>query len=201
MANRWLDAKPQCYLDFRVNDPARFDVFMHFFTALRAWTQNYTMQTQEETHTSRATAAVSHTSETQESSKLDEDTTAQRRHFGKPEEWLLALRPQDMEQLGLPPHAEAIQALREWRGLSRRERRKAIKISDNREALNVLADFADMLRYWPGIEFELVGCEMQGNDLARLHYVSFGFPFRGKEALEELLMFFGFFSIVHDSCR
>lgn len=202
MANSWLDNKLECYIEFRVNEPTRYEIFLRFFMALRSWTQRYTAQTKEETITSRSVAAFTHMSETQETRSLNaDDTTSQRRQFGKPEEWLLAFRPQDLENLGLPQHMESIQHLREWQGLSRRERRKYIKTSENTEALYILADFVDMLRYWQQIEFELGACDMQGTDLARLSYVPFDFPFKGKEALEELLMFFSFFSIIKDTCR
>jgi hypothetical protein len=128
-----------------------------------------------------------------------EDTRAHR-NFAKPEEWLLALRPQDLKYLGMPSHRESIEAFRSWQGLSRRDKRKAIKADPNGDQLQILDDFGNMLGYWQKVEFELVTCERDESDRASLIYSTYDFPFEGKVALEELLMFFGFLSIINDSC-
>ena len=64
----------------------------------------------------------------------------------------------------------------------------------------MLADFTDMLNRWQDVEYELVEIVQDEPDRARLSYSTFKYPFQGKEALEELLMFFGFLSILDDSC-
>lgn len=203
MSESWLDNKPNCTLEFRVYDPERFQLLQRFFGNLKEWTQNLNTETNAsqspigDTAVSRPMAARP-SDDTQEALKVSaEDDTRQRRNFSKPEEWLLALRPQDLDALGMPDHPEAIRALREWHGMSRRERRKITR--GNRD-LQTLADFADMLRHWQDVEFELITCEMVERDTARIEYSTFDFPFQGKVALEEFLLFFGFFSITRDSC-
>lgn len=145
--------------------------------------------------------SISPFAETQEVLRFTaKDDTQARRHFAKPAEWLLALRPQDLDFLGMPAHRDSIEAIRGWQGLSRRERRKAIKEHENRRQLRGLADFLDMLKYWQDVEYELVSLKQTDPDKARISYATFDYPFKGKAALEELLMFFGFLSILKDSC-
>lgn len=187
----------RCYLEFRVYDKQRFEIFKRFFAALQARTQRGNNSTTDETLATRV--PVSPIAKTQEVSAVtaSRGDSVQTSDFARPEQWLLVLRPQDVAYLGLPPHIEAINALKEWGDLSRRERRKRIK---GHKTLQTLADFADMLKYWAEVEYELVSCEMVEADRGRIDFVSDHYPFEGKPALEELLLFFGFFSIVSDSC-
>lgn len=191
-------AKPDCFVEFRVPDKERFEVLRRFFEPLRAWTRN---QEADLSPVSTQTMRALGMDQTQEHPALPtRDETVQRHDFAKPEEWLLSLRPADLSMLGMPIHADAIKALREWQGLSRRERRTLIDTKENRRELRVLADFTDMLTCWKDVEYELVSLEMRDSDLARLTYSTYDFPFTGKNAIEEMLMFFGFFSIVNDPC-
>lgn len=204
MSESWLDHKPNCFIEFRVNDEQRFEVFMRFFDPLKEWTQNLDGMNPilAEFDDDATLAQIGfHEDDTQEHFAVSaKEETKERREFSKPEEWLLAFRPKDLEYLGMPEHAPAIIAMRSWQGLTRRERRKAIKAERDSDKLSMLADFGDMLRLWQDVEFELIDCEMHEADRARITYSTFGFPFQGKPALEEMLMFFGFFSIINDSC-
>jgi hypothetical protein len=203
MNENWLEHKPNCFIEFRVNDQQRFEIFMRFFNPLMEWTQNIeaTGPALSKVDEDSTLARVGYAKEdTQEHLAIAKEETKERRHFSKPEEWLLAFRPKDLTYLGMPQHAVAVRAMRSWQGLSRRERRNAIKEQGNSDEVRILSDFADMLQYWQDIEFELVDCDMYESDCARITYSTFGFPFEGKNALEEMLMFFGFFSIITDSC-
>lgn len=203
MSESWLDNKPNCTMEFRVYDTERFQMLQRFFGSLKEWTQSLDAEDTSSAPNMGDTAVnrslmARPTDDTQEALKITaEDDTRQRRNFSKPEEWLLAFRPQDLDALGMPDHPEAIRALRDWHGMSRRERRKVTRGNPD---LQILADFADMLRHWQDVQFELVACEMVERDTARIEYSTFDFPFKGKVALEELLLFFGFFSITRDSC-
>jgi hypothetical protein len=204
MTENWLDHKPNCFVEFRVLDKKRFEIFMRFFNPLREWTQNFDATGPDidtiEDDATLASHGYAH-DDTQESFGVSaKEETKQRRAFAKPEEWLLAFRPQDLKYLGLPEHVASINTMRSWQGLSRRERRKAIKDDGNTDDLRMLSDFTDMLQHWQDIEYELIECEMHEADRARITYSTFDFPFEGKVALEETLMFFGFFAIVNDSC-
>jgi hypothetical protein len=192
--------KPNCYIEFRVYDEKRFQILQRFFEPLKDYTQNDNSDAHSDTTTANRTP-VSHADETQEHIAFSStEATRARRHFAKPEEWLLALRPQDLELLKMPEHPNAIVAFRSWQGLSRREKRKLIKADPNKEQLQMLSDFGNMLRYWQDVEFELVALKRDESDRASIVYSTFDFPFEGKVALEELLMFFGFLSIINDSC-
>lgn len=193
--------KPNCFIEFRVYDTEKFAIFQRFFTPLRRFTQKVTDpasidDTQEfNAATTQEAFAVS------PSSATTSESTQERKSYTNPEEWLLALRPQDLQKLGMPNHASAIQYLRDWRGISRRERRDQIKAADaDTDQLYTLADFADMMRRWEDVQYELVHCEMTASDSARITYSTYRFPFEGKAALEETLLFFGFLSILNDSC-
>lgn len=197
MSEQWRETKPNCYIEFRITDKERFAAFTHFFKALKQWTEtlepgSYT----DDTHVSRA--PTNPADDTQEIT-VRADETLSRRDFARPEDWMLAFRPSDLKLLGMPDHAQAINTLKDWQGLTRRERRKFIKGSNNQNQLQTLADFADMIRYWHDVEYTLISCTKEF-DLGRVEYSTYDFPFNGKVALEELLMFFGFFSVVHDSC-
>lgn len=203
MAQDRQASTPTCYIEFRIHDPERFTLLERFFKPLKEYSQALIAQinnTDDDTALGRGTLFSSF-EETQETLKIGtiEETMA-RRQFAKPEEWLLAFRPQDLEKLRMPKHAEAIAVMREWQGMTRRERRKAIKAHDNRKQLRGLADFTDMLKYWQDVEFELVSLLQTDPDKGRITYTTFNYPFNGKAALEELLMFFGFLSILKDPC-
>jgi hypothetical protein len=199
MAQDLKAVKPNCYLEFRVYDAKRFEIMQRFFEPLRAYTQNIETEPSADDVTMPARSA-SAIEEAEQSLVMAKEETRSRRQFAKPEEWLLALRPQDMSYLGMPQHKDSILTMRAWYGLSRKERRENIKAASNREELQMLADFTDMLNRWQDVEYELVELVQDEPDRARLSYSSFKFPFAGKEALEELLMFFGFLSILDDSC-
>lgn len=195
-------AHTNCFIEFRVQDPERFVLLERFFDALRDYTKNLapTPINEDATIATRGGLLGTSTDGIEDGEKLSNADTQTRPQFIKPEEWLLALRPQDLDALRMPSHREAILAIRDWQGLSRRERRNAIKAQDNKRQLRGLADFMDMLKYWQDVEFELVALEQTDSDLARIRYQAFDYPFKGKVALEELLMFFGFLSILRDSC-
>lgn len=198
MADPFGNVRANCFIEFRVMDKKRFDILVRFFEPLRNYTRNEGVSATSDTMANRFMAISP--DDTQENVNVSQvDETKQRNNFAKTEEWLLAFRPADLEYLNMPPHKDAILALREWQGLSRRERRKILKQSDN-NLLQVLADFVDMMRYWQSVEYELVTCEMHESDRGRITYSSFKYPFEGKPAIEELLLFFGFFSIINDSC-
>lgn len=196
--------RPNCFIEFRVNDPERYDLLERFFNPLRDYTNTLALSinppdADDVTATGRGRLLAFE--ETQETGRLiTQDETVAHKQFARPEEWLLALRPQDMEMLRMPSHRDSILALRDWHGISRRERRKAIKSSENKRQLRGLADFVDMLKYWQDIEFELVELDRTDPDRARIRYLAFDYPYKGKAALEELLMFFGFLSILKESC-
>jgi hypothetical protein len=192
--------KPNCYIQFRVYDERRFEILLRFFEPLKRYTQNDDEDTPGDVTTSSRTP-ISHTDPTEESLAFSSiEATRSHRQFAKPAEWLLALRPQDLDYLGMPPHRESIAAFRAWQGLSRREMRKAIKATPNPAQLQILSDFGNMLNYWQNVEFELVDIQREESDRASIIYSTYDFPFEGKAALEELLMFFGFLSIINDSC-
>lgn len=190
--------KPSCTIEFRVHDPQRYSLLERFFQALRDYTRN--LDTNMPQLQGDATAMGRGMLLASANDEVSLEETIAKKQFSRPEEWLLTLRPQDLEQLNMPNHRESILAIRDWQGLSRRERRKLIKSQENSKVLRNLADFTDMLRYWQDVEYELVALEQTDPDKARIRYVAFDFPFKGKVALEELLMFFGFLSILKDSC-
>ncbi|MEL7435521.1 MAG: hypothetical protein AAFN11_16350 [Chloroflexota bacterium] len=194
--------QPHCTIEFRVYDEQRFDVLSRFFMSLRDYSRSLPGQSslQADITATRRFSPVSPTDDTQETQTLAAQETRARGNFARPEEWLLALRPQDMAYLGMPDHKASIIAMREWQGLSRRERRKVIRADENKNTLRMLADFVDMLKYWQEIEFELLTLEKPDPDRAHITYKAHDYPFKGKVALEELLMFFGFLSILRDTC-
>ncbi|MCA9915504.1 MAG: hypothetical protein KC496_19255 [Anaerolineae bacterium] len=180
-------------------DDERFAVFQRFFQALKVWSQQQANESANSADTTARRVPVSSTADTQEATIITSDQGTQSR-MAKPEQWLLTLRPQDLEILGMPAHTTAIQLLRSWSTISRRERRNEIKHAAEQSQAQALADFADMLAYWQEAELILEDCNREGRDLARISYAILNYPFQGKNALEEMLMFFGFFSIVEDSC-
>lgn len=188
-----------CSIAFRVFDDERFAVFQRFFQALKQWSQQQAKEPGSGADTTAQRIPVSSTADTQEATIITSDQATQSR-MGKPEQWLLTLRPQDLDSLGLPLHTTAIQLLRTWSTISRRERRSEIKRNAEPSKAQALADFADMLSYWQDAEIALVECSREGRDLARIRYATLHYPFQGKSALEEMLMFFGFFNIVEDNC-
>lgn len=199
MVQDWKRDKPSCFIEFRVYDEQRYQMMAHFFKPLRDHTKNLG-QMYVGSGISAPTIATS-LDDTQEALVVGTaEQTQARRQFGRPEEWLLALRPPDMQLLNMPDHRTCINTLRDWQGLSRRERRKLIRASENKNELRSLADFVDMLRYWQDVEFELLELEQTASDKAQISYIAFDFPFKGKAALEELLLFFGFLSVLNDSC-
>ena len=201
MAQDSQATRPKCFIEFRIHDPERFTLLERFFNPLRDYTREIEPQIANDDATAGRTPVVSAFAETQESFRITpQDDTQARRKFAKPEEWLLALRPKDLDALRMPAHREAVEAIRSWQGLTRRERRKAIKAQENSKQLRGLADFLDMLKYWQDVEYELISLEQPDPDKGRINYSAFDYPYKGKVALEELLMFFGFLSILKESC-
>lgn len=190
---------PNCYIEFRVVDKKRFEILLRFFEPLKKWTQNPSGD-DDYGDADKTVATRLAKEDTQDRMTLAREETRQRRNFAKPEEWLLAFRPQDLTYLGMPNHRDSIQVSREWNGLARRERRQFIKEHDQEGQLQMLADFVDMMKHWQDIEYELVACEMHESDRAKITYSTFKYPFEGKVALEQMLLFFGFFSVISDSC-
>lgn len=199
MTDNYHNQEPNCTIAFRVLDDERYAVFQRFFQALREWSQRQASEPANSADTTSRRTPVSNTADTQEATIITNDQ-ATRSRMGKPEQWLLTLRPQDLETLGMPIHTTAIQLLRTWSTISRRERRNEIKHAAEQSKAQALADFADMLSYWQDAEIILLDCSREGRDLARIQYATYDYPFVGKAALEEMLMFFGFFSIVDDTC-
>lgn len=184
------DFAQPCYLVFRVHDEARFAILNHFFGALRGSTARRTSSKEQQGDKEK-------TSEMRLVRPSDVTIATRRLSFDKPEHWLLGLRPTDIEALGLPPHMESINALKQWRNMNARERRDAIQ---GDEALQTLADFVDMLALFDGLEVSFVSLERLDKDRARLDFTFPTFPYDHRGALEELLMFFGFFSILDALC-
>lgn len=199
MVQDWKAVKPNCYIEFRVYDARRFEILQRFFAPLKTYTQHIEAEPGADDVTMPG-RSISSIDDTEQSLLATKEETRARRQFAKPEEWLLALRPQDMSYLGMPLHKDSILTMRAWYGMTRKERREAIKAAPNRDELQMLADFTDMLNRWQDVEYELVDLVQDEPDRATLTYSTFNFPFNGKEALEELLMFFGFLSILDDGC-
>lgn len=176
-----MQEKQICYIEFRITDAVRFQTLLRFFNALKSWSQQR----------DSGTYSVEDTQETRAVSAAEE--TIAKRSFDKLENWMLIMRPQDLQLLGMPGHAISINTLRAWRGLSKRERRALI---GKDESLMVLADFADMLKQFDNAEYELTHLGAISSDRARLEYAIAHYPYEGKHALESLLLFFGFFSIL-----
>jgi len=200
MSDDQTTPQPNCSIAFRVADEERFTIFMRFFEVLRQWSQRRASDDRTSGDTTARRVPASPSADTQEATAITAESVRQRSGMDKPEQWLLALRPQDLEILGMPTHADAIQALRTWSMISRRERRQEIRHSTEQSQLHNLSDFSDMLNYWRDADVTLVECARERRDLARISYVSEGYMHNGKTALEETLMFFGFFSIVDDTC-
>lgn len=201
MSDSWETTKANCFIEFRVLDKKRFEILKRFFDALQAALSSPNADDGDDsTLASRSTIIA----DTQETRQVAEETRPRKStgNFDKPEQWLLSFRPQDLEYLRMPPHADSIKMLREWSALSRRERRRHIKATkaDATGDLHILADFADMLKKWNSIEYDLITCEMHESDRARVTYSTYKFPFEGKAALEDMLIFFGFLSFINDSC-
>lgn len=175
--------RQHCYIEFRVTDNQRFEVFLRFFNAMRTYTRQRYADIKMENMDPNQT--------------MVSEGTFRAKTYSKDEDWMLAFKPDDLEYLKMPPHREAITSLRKWRDLSRKERRADINKDPQ---LQTLADFVDMLRAFRDVEFELVNCAMHDADSARIEYTTYQYPFDGKSALEEMLLFFGFFSIIEDSC-
>jgi len=202
MQRDWLLTKPNCKIIFRARNNARFEMLQRFFIPLQTWTQKrkealMTIDTKSQTGLTTP-VSIDSPATTQEISQItvrehDTETTP----LGDTTTWLNHLGEKDLKELGMPSHSQSIEALSSWEGLSRRQRRKAIGQNDS---LAMVGDFQDMLNYFQHIEYELVGLELLGTDRAQIEYNTFDFPFEGKEALEELLLFFGFPHILKDEC-
>jgi hypothetical protein len=180
-----MSDKPTCYIEFRVTDLARFQVFTRFFEVLKNWSQQRRS----------GSTLLDDTQETR--SVISNDDTLASKKVDNIENWMLVLRPVDLELLEMPAHAESIKTLQAWRGISKRERRERI---GKDERLQILADFADMVKQFEDIQYELSACRHTYPDRARIEYTIESYPFVGKEALTEMLLFFGFFSILDDNC-
>jgi hypothetical protein len=163
------DTNTTRYIEFRVYDEDRFAVFMRFFMAFKT----------------RPT--------TPPPEPVNLDVTQRGRSYSTPEEWLLVLRPPDMKTMGMPDHKTALLALRGWQGLSRSERRAAI---NKDPVLQMLADFADMVKQISRIHFRPISLEKIGKDTARLEIETDEIFFTERDELETILLFFGFVNVV-----
>ncbi|MCU0511796.1 MAG: hypothetical protein MUE40_04410 [Anaerolineae bacterium] len=169
-----MDGELTCFIEFRVYDETRFQLFERFLRGMRA----------------RSLAAAQPVA-------VPEDSTQRSRSFTAPEDWLLLFRPDDLLRMGLPDHTAALAALQAWKGLTRNERRAAIHKD---EALQLLADFADMVKRLSDVRYRPTRCEKNGRDTARLEFVTDELYFTERDSLEDLLLFFGFMHIVDDGC-
>ena len=174
MAQQETWIQPDCNIVFRVYDEQRFQIFLRIFNVLKGWSQ--------------PKASVE---------SKPEDDTYSTKTFNRTEDWILAFRPQDLVTLDLPDHRESILALKSWRDLSRKERREKTREAP---ALQNLADFADIMKSFEASEYDLIECEKDSADSARLAYRPHQIPYEGILALENLLMFFGFFSLSEGGC-
>lgn len=166
-------AIPPCYVEFRVYDENRFKIFQRFVNGLK-------------THAMQLSVTASH-----------DEVTHKARPYEKPEDWMLIFRPQDLQLLGMPGHLEAVAALRAWEGITRSERRTIIKKD---EALQQLADFADMVKRLTNTRYQVISCEKIAPDVARLEFTTDEPIFTERDAVESLLLFFGFFNLIDEAC-
>lgn len=166
-------AKPICYVEFRVVDENRFKILQRFINGLK-------------THVLQPSIGAAH-----------DEVTHKARTYDKPEDWMLIFRPRDLELLNMPGHLEAVSALRAWENMTRSERRAAIKKD---EALQQLADFADMVKRLTQTRYRLIGCEKTAPDVARLEFTTDEPVFTERDAVEAMLLFFGFFNVIDEAC-
>lgn len=159
------------YIEFRVYDDERFQVFERFVRAQRT----------------RAFAGSA------EPVALSDDSTQRGRNYAATEDWLILFRPADLALMGMPDHQTALEALKAWKGLSRSERRAVIN-KDSR--LQMLADFADMVRRLSHVRYRPISCQRTTPDVARLEFITDEPYFTERDTLEDMLMFFGFINIV-----
>lgn len=169
LSSMMTDTNTTRYIEFRVYDDDRFAVFMRFFGAFKT----------------RPT--------TPPPEPVNPDATLRGRSYTTPEEWLLVLRPADMKTMGMPDHKAALLALRLWHGLSRSERRAAI---NKDPALQMLADFADMIKQISRVHFRPISLEKNGRDTARMEIETDEAFFTERDELETILLFFGFVNVV-----
>ncbi len=183
-----LETKIACQLEFRVTDSERYAAFERFFATLSAWTQ--------QRYSGSGTTAIDETQQVRavnpRMSQLEDSTTKDRSA-----NWLLVLRPSDLELLGMPPHLDSLQWVGKWRTLSRAERREQLK---GNASLQALAEFVDMLKQFEDVPCELMSCTRPAPDIARLAYQAPSITPKLKSALENLLMCFGFYSVLRDDC-
>lgn len=174
------DAHPggqrRCTLDFRVLDESRYTIFRRFYLALERWTQV------------RSGINVIRSTEETALPLPPLNTTA---------DWLDTLFPRDLTALGLPDHNTATNLLLRWSDLSRAERRATLSDEPPHQRL---AEFADMVAGLQSIDFTLVNCERIAADTARLSCVAPVLPLENGHILEDMLMFFGFFQILENTC-
>jgi hypothetical protein len=164
-----------CYIEFRVHDDNRFQVFERFVRALRA----------------RAFAG------TPEPVQVAQDATQKGRTYDQPEDWLLLFRPADLATMGMPDHQASLTMLKAWRGLSRGERRTLI---NKDPMLQMLADFADLVKRLSQVRYRPLTCAKTGRETARMEFTTDEPYFTERESLEDMLLFFGFFNIVDEGC-
>lgn len=165
-------AKPPSYVEFRVYDETRFKIFQRFVTGLK-------------TRTLQLSVTAAH-----------DEATHQARGYDKPEDWMLIFRPPDLQLLGMPGHLDSVAALRSWEGLTRSERRVIVKKD---EMLQQLADFADMVKRLTNTRYQIIRCEKVASDIARLEFTTDEPIFTERDAVESMLLFFGFFNLIDEA--
>lgn len=189
-------------ITFRAWDMERLGILQRFFNALKRWSeQEYPTLSRMDRgeDDKRNPGDITLSRRPQMGVKASDDTVATAVNRGqittgssavdKPELWLLNFRPQDMTALGLPDHAQATHHLRDWRTMSRKERKAQIK---GDEGLATLADFADMIGNFKGLEVVFVRCAIIEHDRAIMEYRTALPDYQSRSAIEELLLFFGF---------
>lgn len=180
----WLNERSNCYVEFKYDDPQRFKAFHRFFRAMRGWTRRSShLAFYHDEHDSLWVVRAS-----------GDDNSGQRlRHT---EDWLRVLTAEDRDLLGLPPLPEARRYLALWDAILPDE---AEFEAHTDPQLRRLWEFDNMLGFFDFVAYELTACEIVGPNTARLEYAAFDFPYGGKLALEEVMLFFGFWRVIAQS--
>lgn len=199
-----------CAIDFRIYDDGRYAQLIRFFEILRRAMSS--IQKTEDIVTGIPSplppANAPQAGPAPSSAEAEEDATQESRMvvpaagltravFLKPEQWLLYFTPQDLQALHMPEHVKALSAVRNWQDLNRKTRRNAI---GDDQGLQTLADFVDMLAHFYKTSLQLVGCERLAPDCARITYTSQVRNNSNEDAIENLLIFFGFLMILNRTC-
>lgn len=180
----WLNEQSNCYVEFKYDDPHRFKTFHRFFRTLRAWTRRHSHL--EFYHDEHETLRIVRRSG-DDNSAMPLETT---------EDWLRVLTADDRDLLGLPTLPEARRYLALWDAILPEEAEAEARTDPQ---LRRLWEFDNMLAFFDFIAYELTACEIVGPNVARLEYAAFDFPYGGRMALEEVMLFFGFWRVIDQS--